>query len=120
LQIILISSTFHLEIDKFKPTFLPNKRSSDRKTDEHPVAEYKNFTWEELVNEMSEFHNTFYSYQKILKRVFWTFILNWRNPYKVLVTLIANVTYLYNHMLDRRVYEERTYDNRQQQNLHTN
>lgn len=86
----------------------------------HPVAEYKNFTWEELVNEMSEFHNNFYSYQKILKRVFWTIILNWRNPYKVLGTLIANVTYLYNHMLDRRVHEERTYDNRHQQNLHTN
>jgi len=75
----------------------------------HPVAAYKHFTWEELTAETNRFHDLFYSYPKILRRVLRAALRNWRNPRKAIVSLVANLTYRNNQRSDRQVYSERGY-----------
>jgi radical SAM superfamily enzyme YgiQ (UPF0313 family) len=78
----------------------------------HPVAAYKNFNWRELVEEVCRFHDIFYSYPKIVRRVLSNAAINWRTPWPVFLTLIANLTYRYNHLADRRVLADRLADDR--------
>jgi len=68
----------------------------------HPVSQYLHFTGSELVREVNQFHDRFDSYPKILVRVLRT-VLHTRNPKKVLLGLITNLTCRYNHLLDRKV-----------------
>ena len=67
----------------------------------HPVANYQNFTWKELVEERNRFDDRFYSYPKIFRRGLRMASRNWREPRKVFVGLIMNLTYRYNHLRDR-------------------
>jgi len=69
----------------------------------HPVCQYLHFTWSELVQEMNQFNDLYYSYPKILGRVL-RMVLYTRNPKKVLLGLVTNLTCRHNHLLDRRVY----------------
>ena len=69
----------------------------------HPVSQYLHFTWSELVREMNQLHDLFYSYPKILVRVL-RMALHTRNPRKVLVGLVTNLTCRHNQLLDRKVY----------------
>jgi radical SAM superfamily enzyme YgiQ (UPF0313 family) len=69
----------------------------------HPVSQYLHFTWSELVQELNQLHDLFYSYPKILGRVL-RMALYTRNPKKVLLGLVTNLTCRYNHLLDRKVY----------------
>jgi radical SAM superfamily enzyme YgiQ (UPF0313 family) len=69
----------------------------------HPVFQYLHFTWSELVQEMNQFNDRFYSYPKILGRAL-RMALHTRNPKKVLFGLVANLTGRHNHLLDRKVY----------------
>ncbi len=78
----------------------------------HPVAAYKNFNWRELVEEVCRFHDIFYGYPKIVRRVLSNAAINWRTPRNVFLTLIANLTYRYNHLADRRVLADRLADDR--------
>jgi radical SAM superfamily enzyme YgiQ (UPF0313 family) len=73
----------------------------------HPVARYKHFTWEELIAETNRFHDLFYRYPRILRRVLRAALHNWRAPRKILVCLVANLTYRNNQFEDRRVYAHR-------------
>ena len=73
----------------------------------HPVASYKNFSWEELIEEMARFSELFYSYPRIFRRFLRMAIWNWRSPLKLFGGLVANLTYRYNHLRDRRVYSIR-------------
>jgi radical SAM superfamily enzyme YgiQ (UPF0313 family) len=68
----------------------------------HPVADYKNFTWEELVEEWNRFEDLFYGYPKILRRVTRMAARNWRQPRRVLACLIANLSCRYNHVRGRK------------------
>jgi radical SAM superfamily enzyme YgiQ (UPF0313 family) len=69
----------------------------------HPVSEHLHFTWSELVQEMNQLHDLFYSYPKILVRVL-RMALHTRSPRKVLAGLVANLTCRHNQLLDRKVY----------------
>ena len=69
----------------------------------HPVSRYLHFTWSELVQEMNQFNNLFYSYPKILGRV-WRMAIHTRNPKKVLLGLVTNLTCRHNQLLDRKAY----------------
>lgn len=69
----------------------------------HPVSQYLHFTWSELVQEMNQFNDRFYSYPKILGRAL-RMALHTRNPKKVLVGLVTNLTCRHNQLLDRKVY----------------
>jgi radical SAM superfamily enzyme YgiQ (UPF0313 family) len=69
----------------------------------HPVAQYLHFTWSELVHEINQFNDLFYAYPKILGRVL-RMTLHTRNPKKVLVGLVTNLTCRHNQLQDRKVY----------------
>jgi radical SAM superfamily enzyme YgiQ (UPF0313 family) len=69
----------------------------------YPVAQYKHFTHAELVEEMQLFNELFYSYPQILRRVALIARHTWSLK-RVLVGLAANLTYRFNHLLDRRIY----------------
>jgi len=69
----------------------------------HPVSQYLHFTWSELVQEMKQFNDLYYSYPKILGRVLRT-ALRTQNLRKVLAGLVTNLTCRHNHLLDRKVY----------------
>jgi len=68
----------------------------------HPVFQYLHFTWSELVQEMNQFNDLFYSYPQILLRAL-RMTLHTRNPKKVLFGLVTNLTGRHNHLLDRKV-----------------
>jgi radical SAM superfamily enzyme YgiQ (UPF0313 family) len=72
----------------------------------HPVARFRHFTWGELVHEMNEFCDRFYSYRKILHRV-GRVILATRSPAISFGGLVTNLTYRRNHLLDRKIYAQR-------------
>jgi radical SAM superfamily enzyme YgiQ (UPF0313 family) len=76
----------------------------------HPVAAYKNFSWEELAAEMNRFNDLFYNYPKILRRILRMAIWNWRQPRKVFWGLVANLTYRRNQVYDRKVYSSRPHE----------
>jgi hypothetical protein len=67
-----------------------------------PVAEYKNFSWEELFAEKMRFHDIFYTYPRVLLRTLRTLWRTW-NYRKVLYCLVGNLSYQYNHLQDRKV-----------------
>jgi hypothetical protein len=69
----------------------------------HPVSQHLHFTWSELLHEMNQFHDLFYSYPKILGRVLRIF-LHRRNRKNVLLGLVANLTCRHNQLLDRKVH----------------
>ena len=71
-----------------------------------PVAEYKNFDWEELQAEKKRFNNMFYSYPRIFSRTFQIAYRTW-DPRKVFLGLVANLSYRYNHQRDRRIFAGR-------------
>ena len=68
----------------------------------HPVFQYLHFTWSEVVQEMNQFNDRFYSYRKILGRVA-RMALCTRDLKKVLLGLVTNLTGRHNHLLDRKV-----------------
>jgi len=72
----------------------------------YPVADYRNFTWAELVEEVNRFNDRFYSYPQILRRMLLV-ARNTHGPRKVVAALVANLSYRSNHLLDRRIYASR-------------
>ena len=72
----------------------------------YPVAQYHNFTWAELVEEMTRFGNLFYSYPKIFRRVL-RIARHTRSPMKVLVGLVMNLTQRSSHRFHERIYARR-------------
>ncbi len=72
----------------------------------YPVADYKNFTWDELVEEVNEFNDRFYSYPQILRRML-RLARNTHSLKTFLVVLVANLSYRSNHLLDRCIYASR-------------
>ena len=72
----------------------------------YPVAQYHNFTWAELVEEMARFGNLFYSYPKIVRRVV-RIARHTRSPMKVLVGLVMNLTQRSSHRFHERIYARR-------------
>src|SRR5207302_212922 len=58
----------------------------------HPVADYKNLSWTELVEEVKRFTDGYYSYTQILWRML---RFAWNRPsFKTfLVVLVANLSY---------------------------
>ena len=74
----------------------------------YPVADYKNFTWDGLVEEVNQFNNRFYSYPQILRRML-RLARNTRSLRTLLVVLVANLSYRANHLLDRHVYASRVH-----------
>jgi radical SAM superfamily enzyme YgiQ (UPF0313 family) len=71
-----------------------------------PVANYKHQTWAEVVEEVNRFNNRFYSYSQIVRRML-HLAGNTRSLRTFLVTLVANLSYRSNHLLDRRTYASR-------------
>jgi radical SAM superfamily enzyme YgiQ (UPF0313 family) len=68
-----------------------------------PVARYNHLTWEEMITEKNFCYRTFYTYFKILKRVFDS-IRQRRNPFTI---LFSNLVYRTNTLrLDRVVYRK--------------
>ncbi|MGD0869226.1 MAG: radical SAM protein [Bryobacteraceae bacterium] len=72
----------------------------------HPVADYKNFSWTELVEEVNLFTDRYYSYPQILWRML-RFARNRPSLKTFLVVLVANLSYRSNQFLDRRIYANR-------------
>lgn len=72
----------------------------------YPVADYTNFTWAELVDEVNRFSDRFYSYVQILRRVL-SMARNTHDPKKLFGALVMNLSYRSNHLLDRRIYADR-------------
>lgn len=73
----------------------------------HPVAEYKNFTWPQLMEEVSNFNDIFYSYSKMTRRIIRMTFRLWHSPKALAVGILSNLTYRFNHIRDKRVSEER-------------
>ena len=73
----------------------------------HPVAEYKNLTWKELTEEACRFHDLFYSYPAIFKRLLRYSRINWRKPFKIVGTAVTNISYRLNHLANREVFAAR-------------
>jgi radical SAM superfamily enzyme YgiQ (UPF0313 family) len=72
----------------------------------YPVARYTHLTWAELVEEMEQFSDRFYSYPQIFRRML--HLARNRPNYKTFLTaLVANLSYRSNHHLDRRIYASR-------------
>jgi radical SAM superfamily enzyme YgiQ (UPF0313 family) len=71
-----------------------------------PVADYKHLTWEEVVEEVNRFNARFYSYLQIVRRMLHV-ARNTRSLRTLLVTLVANLSYRSNHLLDQRTYASR-------------
>jgi radical SAM superfamily enzyme YgiQ (UPF0313 family) len=72
----------------------------------HPVADYKNFSWTELVEEVNLFSDRYYSYPQILWRML-RFARNRPRLKTFLALLVANLSYRSNQFLDRRIYASR-------------
>jgi radical SAM superfamily enzyme YgiQ (UPF0313 family) len=72
----------------------------------NPVADYKNLTWTELVEEVNLFTDRYYSYPQILWRML-RFARNRPSLKTLLVVLVANLSYRSNQFLDRRIYANR-------------
>jgi radical SAM superfamily enzyme YgiQ (UPF0313 family) len=73
----------------------------------YPVAKYKNFTWSELVQEANRFSDLFSSYPKILYRILRMVFRPWKDPRAVTVGAVANLSYRYNHLRNRRINANR-------------
>ncbi len=73
----------------------------------HPVAQYRNFTWPELNDEIHRFNEIFYSYGRILARLARLTARLWNNPRALVVGIFANLSYRFNHKRDVRVNETR-------------
>jgi radical SAM superfamily enzyme YgiQ (UPF0313 family) len=65
-----------------------------------PVARYKHFSQDEIIEEMISCNRNFYSVPRILRRV-WRNLWQRRNP---LISLGGNLSYRNNSHLDRRAY----------------
>jgi len=72
----------------------------------YPVANYKHLTWAEVVEEVNRFNDRFYSYPQILRRTL-QLARNTRSIRTFLFFLVANLSYRFNHLLDRRIYASR-------------
>ena len=74
----------------------------------YPVADYRNLTWAEVVEEVNRFNERFYSYPQILRRML-RLARNTRSPRTFAVVLVANLSLRSNHLLDRRLYASRVH-----------
>lgn len=74
----------------------------------YPVADYRNLTWAEVVEEVNWFNDRFYSYPQILRRML-RLARNTRSLTTFLVVLVANLSYRSNHLLDRRIHASRVH-----------
>jgi len=72
----------------------------------YPVADYRHLTWAEAVEEVSGFNDRFYSYPQIIRRML-RLARNTRRPRTLLIALVGNLSYRFNHLLDRRIYASR-------------
>jgi radical SAM superfamily enzyme YgiQ (UPF0313 family) len=68
----------------------------------YPVADYRNFTWAELLEEVNRFNDRFYSYPQILRRMLLA-ARNTHRPRQLFGALVANLSFRSNHLLDRRL-----------------
>ena len=69
----------------------------------YPVARYAHLTWEDLVQEVEQFNDRFYSYPQVLRRML-HLVRDFRNRKTFLGVLVANLSYRSNHHLDRQMY----------------
>jgi radical SAM superfamily enzyme YgiQ (UPF0313 family) len=74
----------------------------------YPVADYRNLTWAEVVEEVNRFNESFYSYPQIVRRML-HLVRNTRSPRTFFVVLVANLSLRSNHLLDRRLYASRVH-----------
>ena len=65
-----------------------------------PVARYKNFLLDDVIQEMNACNRTFYSLPRILRRV-WRNVRQRRQP---LISLVGNLSYRRNSRMDSEVY----------------
>ncbi|MGE5489138.1 MAG: B12-binding domain-containing radical SAM protein [bacterium] len=72
----------------------------------YPVANYKHLTFAEAVDEVNRFNDVFYSYTRILRRML-RLARNTRSIRTFRLVLVANLSYRFNHLLDRRIYASR-------------
>ena len=70
------------------------------------MARYANLGWDGLVRERNDFHNSFYAYPRVLARI-GRLLLDTRRMSVLLAVLIGNVTYRFNHLRDREMFEQR-------------
>lgn len=73
----------------------------------HPVAEYKNFTWPQLMDEVSNFNDIYYSYSKMTRRIIRMIFRLWHSPRALAVGILSNLSYRFNHIRDKRISVER-------------
>jgi radical SAM superfamily enzyme YgiQ (UPF0313 family) len=72
----------------------------------YPVASYAHLTWAELVEEVNQFNDRFYSYPQVFRRML-QLAWNARRSTAFLVALVANLSFRSNHLLDRRTHASR-------------
>jgi hypothetical protein len=72
----------------------------------YPVASYAHLTWAELVEEVNQFNDRFYSYPQVFRRML-QLAWNARKSTAFLVALVANLSFRSNHLLDRLTHAGR-------------
>lgn len=72
----------------------------------YPVARYRRLTWAELVDEVDQFNDRFYSFPQIAWRML-RLVGKTRRSTALTVSAVANLSYRSNHLLDRRTYSNR-------------
>jgi len=70
-----------------------------------PVAEYRNLSWIEMLNELSSCFRLFYSYHRIFKRFFNQLIIN-RKLYSSITGIIANLNFKHNISEEKKVFKK--------------
>ena len=72
----------------------------------YPVASYAHLAWAELVEEVNQFNDRFYSYPQVFRRML-QLAWNARKSTTFLVAPVANLSFRSNHLLDRLTHASR-------------
>jgi hypothetical protein len=71
------------------------------------VAQYKHFTWGELLQEVNRFSDLYSSYPKILYRILRMIFRPWKDPRAVALGVVANLSYRYSDLRTSRLNANR-------------
>ncbi len=71
----------------------------------HPVATHNHLSWDQLIQEVTECFQDFYSYPKIARRVVRAAVRS-RSPVGPLASLVANMSYRLNMKIDQDAYRK--------------
>ena len=93
----------------FEGRILSNNYPEDWKyyTLTYPVARYAHLAWADVMDEVNRFSDRFYSYLQILRRML-HLAAHTRSLKTFCVTLVANLSYRSNQLLDRQSYAVRS------------